>query len=31
VKGLSKTKPGQTYSVYCTIHRGMTGMLVVAG
>jgi hypothetical protein len=28
VKGLSATKAGETYSFYCTIHPGMTGMLI---
>jgi hypothetical protein len=28
VQGLSATKAGETYSFYCTIHPGMTGMLI---
>jgi plastocyanin len=29
VKGLQRTKPGETYSFFCTLHHSMKGKLVV--
>lgn len=31
VLGLSRVKPGKTYSFFCTKHHNMTGKLIVSG